>query len=198
MKNLILLLAIFCTAFSYGQNTVHNSTDLQNAEAYFHLKNYRKALYHYKAIAKDTSQHYAISQVQLIQTFIDSNKTRFHEQHLSELIALADSSFENGNLLNSEYLYRRSLRFSPTLQRPQKRLIEIEQSNEAQPDTLSSKDKEMLHLFRKLLNKADSEFDKEKYERAYNLYQRALAIEPTVLYAQQMMKIIDDITSEIK
>ncbi len=198
MKNIVLLLAFFCTVLSYSQNTVQNSTDLQNAEAHFYLKNYRKALYHYKAVAKDTSQHYAISQVELIHTIIDSNKTLFHEQHLNELIALADSTFEIGNLLSSEYLYNRSQQFSPTLVQPQKRIIEINQLNESQPDTLSSSDKNMIRLFRKLLNKADSEFDKGKYERAYNLYQRAIGIEPTTFYARQMIKIIDDITSEIK
>ncbi|MFT5823951.1 MAG: tetratricopeptide (TPR) repeat protein [Crocinitomix sp.] len=198
MKSLTLLLLFSCTIPSFAQNTISNSTDLSNAEAFFYLKKYRKALYYYASVAKDTNQHYAIGQVALIHAIIDSNKRLLHEQHLNEIIALADSTFEIGNYLSAADLYKRTLLYSPALRHPKERLTEINLIHELKSDTLSDSDKELAHLFKKLVNKADSEFDKKKYDRAYNFYKRALAFSPDNSYARQMLKTIDDITSEIK
>ncbi|NOQ70445.1 MAG: hypothetical protein GQ574_00500 [Crocinitomix sp.] len=198
MKSLILLVLLSCTAHSFAQITMRQSRDLDKAEVFFYLKKYRKALYHYQTVANDTNRHYAINQVAAIHAIIDSNKNFYREQHLKEVTALADSTFEIGSYLSAQFLYKQVLYYSPSLSQPKDRIIEIDHILAAQPDTLSSKEKEIARFFKNVVNKATSTFHKKEYNRSYDLFERTLGIAPDNYYARQMLKIIDDITSEIK
>lgn len=146
-------------------------------------KNYAQALSEYKnALNVKKNDKAAQAKINEVQQLIDNEKNKSTQTQFENLIKDADALFARKDYINAKENYEKALKIKNdkyAKKQAELCLKELEKIDEEERE------------YKKIVAKADENFNKKKYDKAIELYTRAKGFRPTDAYPQQKLDEID-------
>lgn len=159
---------------------------MQRGQAAESVKNYKAALTEYQAalnlIPKDAIATSKVSEMKQILDDLAKNDAK-EKQH-QELLKSADDLFNNKQWLDAKNAYDNVLKNFPDDSYAKTRM---------EASIKNSENEAFLKEYEKLISKADEKFNDKDYDRAKELYNRAIKLNAPDPYPKQKLKEIEDI-----
>lgn len=166
---------------------------IKKADDAFNAKSYEGAIGLYQqALQVKENDEYAQNQIQkaqalLVQLAQQQAANNTAEAAYKKYIVAADTSFNQTNYTEALKLYRKALSVKPNDVYANSRVQLC--IDKAKQKTANQND----NLYQQILSKADQYFADKNYDKATNLYKRALSLRSNDVYPQNQLDKIEDI-----
>lgn len=169
---------LYDAAMSRGNNAAF-SKDYNGA-----ISQYEEALRHK---AKDQTAVNKIAEMR--QLLDDLAKENAANKELQALIAAADKEFNDSKWSAAKSAYDNILAKYPS------NAYAYEQSKKSELKLKEERDADLDRVYKNILSSADDKFNNKNYEKAKELYERAVAQRPSDAYPKQKLREIQNITN---
>lgn len=152
-------------------------------------KDYSTALLRYKeALGVKPNDKAAQDKITEMQQLLDNEaKAKARQEEISKLIGKADAKFDGKKWMDAKQIYDKVVGIDPSNVYAQNRIQECIANAKREVGD------EVEREYQKVLAKADENFDAKNYDRAKDLYNRALSFRATDPYPKQRLAEIDAI-----
>lgn len=171
---------------SSAQNEKLYQEYMNNGVSAMNSKNYTQALSEFKnALNVKKNDKAALAKIDEVQQIIDNESNNKTEAEFTKLIKEADALFAQKNYIDAKNTYGKALNIKGSDRYAKKQFdLCIQELRK-----LDDGDKE----YKKIVAKADENFQNKKYDKAIELYKRAKGFRPSDSYPQEKLDEIDAI-----
>ncbi|WP_116495572.1 hypothetical protein [Balneicella halophila] len=166
------------------QRKYDNAVDL--GDKYFQEKKYKPARNSYEeAIAMREDEPYPKEQIKRIERLLsDLESEKEKNDNYNNFIEAADNLFHKKNWTDARMTYEKASDIFPDKRYPKEKIKAIDK-------LLKSQEKE-LSQYNEAITKADTQFERENWDKAQEFYEDALSIKPLETYPKEQIKKIED------